>query len=87
MGGKQDRNPDHKRIEMDEFKKLNKDLARTIKKMEKMSTEILQKVRDQQPEKIDGILSDQAKIMQAIKSRDVDALHKIHTKYADNNNQ
>ncbi len=72
---------------MDQFKQLNKDLIKTIKKMEKMSTEILQKVRHEQPEKIDGILSDQAKIMQAIKSRDVDALHKIHNRYADNNNQ
>lgn len=72
---------------MDQFKQLNQDLIKTIKKMEKMSTEILQKVRHEQPEKIDGILSDQAKIMQAIKSRDVDALQKIHTRYADNNNQ
>ena len=67
---------------MEDLNKLTKELAKTIQKLDKGSTEILQKIRDQEPEKVDQIMGDQKKIMKAIKDRDFDALNKLRTRYA-----
>lgn len=70
------------RLGMDDLNKLTKELAKTIQKLDKGSTEILQKIRDQEPDKVDQIMGDQKKIMKAIKDRDFDALNKLRTRYA-----
>tara|TARA_R100000773_G_scaffold42673_1_gene40146 strand:+ start:866 stop:1084 length:219 start_codon:yes stop_codon:yes gene_type:complete len=67
---------------MEDLKKLSKEFAKTMEKMIQGSTEILQKVREQEPEKVDQIIRDQQKTMKAIKNRDFDALQKLRTRYA-----
>ena len=52
---------------MDDLKKIAEQMSRAIKKMDRMSSELLQKVRDEEPEKIDDIMRDKARIMKAIK--------------------
>ena len=71
---------------MQDLKKMTEQIAKAIEKMDHMSTELLQKVRDQEPEKIDEIMSDKAQIMKAIRDRDFNTLNNLKAKYADHNN-
>jgi hypothetical protein len=54
--------------------------------MDRMSTDLLKKVREDDPEKIDEILRDKAMIMKAVKDRNVELLNQIKDKYADYSN-
>lgn len=72
---------------MQEFKKITEDVAKSLKKMNAICSEVLSSVREQEPEKVDAIIKDQKSIMKAVKKGDISALIDLQKKYADTSNK
>jgi RPA family protein len=71
---------------MEDFKKIAKQLQGNISKLIGMNNDLLQKIRSEAPEKVDEIIRDQKVVMTAIKNKDLESIHELQKKYADNSN-
>lgn len=72
---------------MQEFKKITEDVAKSLKKMNAICSEVLSTIREEEPEKVDAIIKDQKSIMKAVKKGDISALIDLQKKYADTSNK
>ena len=54
--------------------------------MKSLSDGLLKEIQDKEPEKVSALLKDNAKVMEAIKNRDLQVLTDLQKKYADNSN-
>lgn len=72
---------------MEDFSKIAKDLKKNIEKMSKMNESILAQIKEESPEQVNQILKDNKLVMKSIKNGDVDALNKLHLRYANNSNK
>tara|TARA_R110000772_G_scaffold221745_2_gene332163 strand:+ start:471 stop:686 length:216 start_codon:yes stop_codon:yes gene_type:complete len=71
---------------MQDFKKIANNLKKSIEQMKSLSDGLLKEIQDKEPEKVSALLKDNAKVMEAIKNRDLQVLTDLQKKYADNSN-
>ena len=71
---------------MQDFKKIANNLKKSIEQMKSLSDGLLKEIQDKEPEKVSALLKDNAKVIEAIKNRDLQVLTDLQKKYADNSN-
>ena len=67
---------------MKELEEAYKTPEKSIKTISKSQAELLAKVREQSPEEVDELISDNKQIFKAIRNRDTEALLNMQKKYA-----